>query len=842
MTFWMLLLLGMGCLTILFTTTSQIKENHIALTKQQLYFFNNALFNELRIKMGENDIDGLNDVIKKGKTSKNIADIKIFKSQKLIQFQKSNEKLTQEKDALVVFASKLPLAKEMQIDKKNYIKLLTPIIATNECLQCHTNQDVGSVIAVMETLFSMESYEKNANDIIWNIIYTSLFFGILTIIVLLIIIKRATEPIQGLKHGFKRLLNSNVYGSNVKLEIRTNDEIGDVALLFNEYIDKLTLEFKKSTDKFAQSIMDTQSDLVVTFDENRNITNVNQAFLTFFGVKDLDEFITQYDKNLSFVFKNTDSNDFISESVDGVFWEVYLQNNKNKMHKVILQNKEQEVVFTVSANSILFDDKVFTTSVFTNIHELETIREKMEENHTQFKILFDNANEGFLYFDRDMVIGSEYSSKAKEIFGMEIGQKYITNLLFEDEEEKVFVKDALVGILSETLERQEILISLLKDEFSINGRFIKVQYKVIGQDIFMLILSDITQNKYLNDKIKDEQQMYKMVITVIAFFELFTEVKDDYKRFTNEIEKYKTLEMLPTLRREIHTFKGLFAQLELLHIVKKLHSLETTIDYSLKIKEIDDDILYLSSKILYSWLEVDMDVIHKVFKPTTLTKSNVLKIEKERIENIYNNIEKYENTETLKIDIQKLTYNNIKDAFYAYGQLVRTLSKRLEKPMHELILDCGDIYLSDKYKPFLNTFVHMFRNSLDHGIETEEERYVFEKDLKGTITCTIKVVEGSLEILYTDDGRGINLNKLKSKILEKNLSTQEKLESLSEEAILMFIFQDGLSTKDIVTEISGRGVGLASLKEEIDRLDGVIKITNHPNDGVEFLFTLPIVD
>jgi two-component system chemotaxis sensor kinase CheA len=441
-----------------------------------------------------------------------------------------------------------------------------------------------------------------------------------------------------------------------------------------------------------------------------------------------------------------------------------------------------------------------------------------------------------------MVIGSEYSSKAKEIFGMEIGKKYITDLLFADAEERLFVQDTLVGILSETLERQAILISLLKDEFLINGRFIKVQYKVIGKDTFMLILSDITQNKYLNDKIKDEQQMYKMVITVITFFEQFNEVKEGYQTFTKEIEKYKTLEMLPMLRREIHTYKGLFAQLELLNIVKKLHVLESTIDYSLKIKEVDDDIVYLSSKILYGWLEVDLDVISKIFKPTVLTKSNILKIEKERIENIYNNIEKYEDMQRLKIDIKRLTYSNIKDTFCAYGQLVRTLSKRFEKPMHELFLDCGDIYLSDKYKPFLNTFVHMFRNSLDHGIETEEERYVFEKDPKGTITCIIKVVEGSLEILYTDDGRGININKIKSKVLQNNLLSQEKLDSLSEEEILMFIFQDGLSTKDIVTDISGRGVGLASFKEEIDRLDGVIKITNHPNDGVEFLFTLPIID
>jgi hypothetical protein len=178
-------------------------------------------------------------------------------------------------------------------------------------------------------------------------------------------------------------------------------------------------------------------------------------------------------------FKKTDLKGFISEYVDGLLWESYIQKNKYKAHKVILQNKEKEATFTVSTNSILFEGEVFTTSVFTNIDELEIIRKEIERSHKELRVLFDNANEGFLYFDREMVIGSEYSLKAKEIFGFDIHHKYITDLLFQDEEEKLFIQETLVGILDETLERQAILISLLKDEFFINKRFIKVQYNTI---------------------------------------------------------------------------------------------------------------------------------------------------------------------------------------------------------------------------------------------------------------------------------------------------------------------------------------------------------------------------
>ena len=840
--FWMLISLTVSSLTILITTSQKISKAYVDLTRQQLELFSNNIFIQLRMEMAKGNTKELSTILEKAKTIENVIDVRLIKSERLLKFSKSNQQFTKEKNILEVFHKKIESINEEQVGDKNYVKLLTPIVVTDECLKCHTNQVNGDVIAVMDVVFSVDDINNNAQEIIWNIIYTSLFFGVLTIFVLLFIIQRATEPIEGLKYGFKRLLNSNNFTNNVKLTIRTNDEIGDVALLFNEYIDKLTLEFKTSAEKFAQNIMDTQVDLVVTTDENRQLLNVNQAFLHFFHVDNLKQFIKEYSDDIAFTFKEIDMEGFISPVVDGFFWDVYVKNYQNKIHKVVLQNKHNEATFTVSTNSIVFDGKVFTTSVFTNIDELETIRKEIEESHKKLKILFDNANEGFLYFDRNMLIGGEYSLKAQEIFGVTIEQKYITDLLFEDLEERIFVQDTLVGILDTTKEKQEILISLLKDEFSIRNNFIKVQYKVIGKDTFMLILTDITQNKQLNEKIKDEQQIYKMVVTVITFFEQFNEVKNDFINFTNNIEKYKTLEMLPTLRREIHTYKGLFAQFELLNSVKKLHLFESSIDYSLKIGEISEDIIYLSSKSLYSWFETDLNLINSIFRQNIFIHPTSIRIEKSRIENIYKNIYKYQNIEAIKKEIEKLTYHNIKDTFYAYGQLIRTLSKRFEKPMKELVLECDDIYLSDIYKPFLNALVHIFRNSLDHGIECEEERYLFEKEVEGTISCEVYIVKSLLKINYKDDGKGLDINAIKRKILEKNLLNEVELNQLNEEDILMYIFEDNFSTKEVITDISGRGVGLASLKNEVDILGGTIEIKSKTNIGVEFIFTLPFVE
>lgn len=840
--FWMLISLLISSFTILTTTSQKISEDHLELAKQQLQLFSNTIFNQLRMKMAEGNTKELAEILDRAKSFKNVEDVKLHKGVHLLEFTKSKQKIVEDQDIVSVFALKIPSIQEEQINGENFIKLATPIIASNECLQCHTNQKDGDVVAVMEIVFSLDSFDQHSTDIIWNIVYHSIIFGVITILVLLFIIKRATEPIEGLKYGFQRLLETNDARSNVKLRIRTNDEIGDVAVLFNRYIDKLTLEFKKSTEKFAQNIMDAQSDIIVTLDQNRKIAYVNRAFLRFFDVDNLEQFIEEYGENFAQRFQNNDLENFISEYIDGVLWEVYIQENSYKIHKVILQNKSKEEIFTVSTNSVTFDDALYTTSVFTNINELETIRHEIQHNHAQLKTLFDNANEGFLYFDREMKIGGEYSLQAEEIFGFTLENKEITDLLFSDEEERNFNKNTLVSILDEPKDRQEILISLLKNEFYINHKFIEVQYKVINKDGFMLILTDITENKQLNEKIHDEQQVYKMVIAVVAFFDQFVEVRSDYKNFTQNIETFKTFEKLPDLRRELHTYKGLFAQLELLVIVKKLHQLENEIDNSIKIGEISDDIIYLSAKTLCGWLETDINIINGILKQDILSKSHVYKIEKERIDTLYQSITKYDDIELLRKEILKLTYKNIKDIFYGYAQLIRTLSQRLDKPMHELQLVCNDIYLSKTYRPFFNALVHIFRNSLDHGIESYEERELFGKDPKGMISCNVFVEDNFLLIHYKDDGKGIDLDAVRLKIIERNLIDKEQLIYLSQDEILQFIFEDGFSTSQKITDISGRGVGLSSLKNEVEKLNGEIRIINHPHEGVEFLFRLTLLD
>jgi len=181
------------------------------------------------------------------------------------------------------------------------------------------------------------------------------------------------------------------------------------------------------------------------------------------------------------------------------------------------------------------------------------------------------------------------------------------------------------------------------------------------------------------------------------------------------------------------------------------------------------------------------------------------------------------------------------ESVYAkFPKTIRDLAKKLNKKIE--FLHHGDSVEIDKMmvEGINDPLVHIIRNSLDHGIEMPEQRVKKGKAEVGKLTISAAQESGHIIITIEDDGAGINLEKVVAKALENSIITQKEADLMSDEDKAMLIFSAGLSTANAVSDISGRGVGMDVVMNNITSLGGFITITTKKNKGSKFTILLPL--
>lgn len=190
--------------------------------------------------------------------------------------------------------------------------------------------------------------------------------------------------------------------------------------------------------------------------------------------------------------------------------------------------------------------------------------------------------------------------------------------------------------------------------------------------------------------------------------------------------------------------------------------------------------------------------------------------------------------------VMKTRMQPIGRLFQKYPRLARDLARQLGKEV-ELVLSGEETELDKTMIEDLNDpLVHLVRNAVDHGVESPEERIAAGKKPQSLIQLTAEQVGDHIQIEITDDGKGMNPDALRRKAIEKGLIDQETANGLDEKQCLQLIFMPGFSTKDQISSVSGRGVGMDVVRTNIQKLNGRIDINSLPGEGTRISISLPL--
>ncbi len=197
-------------------------------------------------------------------------------------------------------------------------------------------------------------------------------------------------------------------------------------------------------------------------------------------------------------------------------------------------------------------------------------------------------------------------------------------------------------------------------------------------------------------------------------------------------------------------------------------------------------------------------------------------------------------TTNLHESVMKVRMVPIESVVNRFPRMIRDLSKKLNKKM-ELYMSGEDTELDRTVIDEIgDPLMHILRNSADHGIESKEDRIAAGKPEIGSIYLDAYQEGNNVIIACRDDGGGINIEKVKSKALEKGTITPEQAETMTDKDYIDLLFRPSFSTADKITDVSGRGVGLDVVKSKIEALGGDIECTTVLGEGSKFIIRLPL--
>jgi two-component system chemotaxis sensor kinase CheA len=436
------------------------------------------------------------------------------------------------------------------------------------------------------------------------------------------------------------------------------------------------------------------------------------------------------------------------------------------------------------------------------------------------------------------------------MFHKPIDNQWLPSLLYEENQDKQnFINDLLKDIIHNKSMRS-LYLPLLPEEIVLNKVPYAIQFYLIDDLIhesltnekiaFIVTLKDVSEAIALKTTLDEERNQLEMLVEVYRNSNAIKAAIKDYHHFSEQIADLLTQKIpdqtkLKIIFRQVHTFKGMFSQMKFVESVKHLHAIED------KLNDIEKTGLYQGLKHIdfNHVLNDDLEFFKDKLGLDISSLQEEIVVKKSKLIELEAHLKTYGNHHEIKgllEELQSIRAKSFKSLLDQYDHYIQDLSEKLNKPMDTFVVLGDDILVDHEiYRDFSNSLIHVIRNMMDHGIESQEERQASQKPLSGHIKAIVNLRDDMIELTLENDGQAIDLESIKQSAIQKGYD----IKSYSDQAILQLIFEPDISTKDSVTKLSGRGVGLASVKYELERLGGRVDITSS-DQKTTFTFKLPL--
>lgn len=533
---------------------------------------------------------------------------------------------------------------------------------------------------------------------------------------------------------------------------------------------------------------------------------------------------------------------------------------------------------TFVENKKLLSDVKLINENLENIVQERTFQ--LAQKTRDISSILQHLPEGILTILPDRTIHHEYSAYLEVIFNTnQIANKDVMSFVFEHSDLGADTYAQLQSTMETCIGEDQInfelnthlLVKEVKKRINQVEKHLELSWVPIYSDDglitkLMLTIRDVTQLRQLQNEAEIQKRELGMISQLLSLsqekFDDFLSSATDFVQANRELietMESKDPEILNTLFRNMHTIKGNARTYGLLYMTNQVHETEQEYDHLRKqedyqlnraklIEQLDQ-----TEHLLQEYAKINHKKLGRSRFDNRKKHQNFLLVEKQFIEKTIEQIKNIRGQDN-KIIMQYLSKlenamkligtETIDDMLAPIKDSLASLAKELEKPEPTLTIRDNRISIvSSVVKLLKNVFMHTFRNSIDHGIESPEERVLAGKSEAGHIDFSVRLDSDFLYFELQDDGKGLALEKIRQKAIHLHLIKEEEV--LAPEAIGELIFHPGFSTSTEVSEVSGRGVGMDAVKEFIEQKGGNVEIVftdyqeNRDFQPFKLLFKLP---
>lgn len=527
----------------------------------------------------------------------------------------------------------------------------------------------------------------------------------------------------------------------------------------------------------------------------------------------------------------------------------------------------------------------------------EHLEDLVAEKMRQVRDILDNVEQGLFVVGLDGQVAPEYSKAAPTILGVDnLGNVSEALHLSPAQEDDFKGWLSLVRAKNSSMRWDKLTKVAPVQDLEISGndgqsRFVRVRYQRMFDknrelERVMVLAVDETESRRIERVVAEEKERHENEVkTILGLVNNLPEVIRDYMKDTrNRMDTLEDIcrsmldrslaarerhpdqpgfhpgsEEIANIFRDLHTIKGNSATYGFERLGRLAHQGEDILE------DLKEPITVRTAVTLRALLE-KLDEMDKAYQEILSTEKKLsggatdgdmlVQVSERKLEHVrkmahtlhvpaHASTHPYIDPEAVQIlteaceHLRDVPLVRLADK---YRGMIERLAERLEKQIRfEVVpghLEVGPTF----FAPLDEALVHILRNSVDHGLESPADRTVAGKAECGIIRMQINIEEDCVRIQIADDGHGINADRVAEKAIAEGILSRDDAERMGRDQKLLLIFESGISTATSITDVSGRGVGMAAVRESIESMGGNIKLESEAGKGTVTTLTIPLRD